>query len=450
MSSFLNQQLTNAGWDALSIALGGGRLTFFKMQAGSGTISNDEAIPPMTQLVQPVCDLAITKYAIEGDGQITLFGNIASSTLDAGFTFRELAVFCTIENPILGLGGVPSGPNISVMQQESPSVLANPVVPNPPAGTVVMYSYCNSYDTSDYIPGSGETTDVVNTIQVTIKIGQAPDVQINILEGQQLSIVNIGPPTVGAGPWSYTQANVAYMKRLVQGAAMSITEDADTITIGQRQLTMDLDLYVANGNPDISPHFSTIQKALDYLGQWLIPTNVFARIHVSAGTYVLQTDQPNYVNHPNSQSIIIQGPQNPSITGTGIGGIVGSSKNWSVNILGLPNTSSFHVNDWVIIDRVSGITSDNEALVCGFFQVTAVGTNQITVKIPHNKTSFSVTGTNSVRVTAISALDQLPVKYLRIQRRHKWHWLNAIYRHHRPGDANQDDARLDLSGQSFS
>src|SRR4249919_1949522 len=99
MSAFLNQQLTNAGWDALSIALGGGRLTFFKMQAGSGTIANDAAIPPMTALVAPVCDIAITKYAIEGDGQITLFGNINSSQLDAGFTFRELGVFCTIENP---------------------------------------------------------------------------------------------------------------------------------------------------------------------------------------------------------------------------------------------------------------------------------------------------------------------------------------------------------------
>ena len=111
MSAFLNQRLTNGGWDALSIALGGGRFTFYKMQAGSGTIANDAAIMGMTALVAPVCDIPITSYVIEGDGQITLFGNINSSELDAGFTFKELGVFATIEDPT-GRGGTPSGPNI--------------------------------------------------------------------------------------------------------------------------------------------------------------------------------------------------------------------------------------------------------------------------------------------------------------------------------------------------
>ena len=117
MSAFLNQQLTNAGWDALSIALGGGRLTFYKMQAGQGTIANDEAIPAMTSLVTPICDIPISSYVIEGDGQITLFGNINSEDLTTGFTFRELGVFAAIEDPVVGKGGVPSGPNIQAMVQ---------------------------------------------------------------------------------------------------------------------------------------------------------------------------------------------------------------------------------------------------------------------------------------------------------------------------------------------
>ena len=115
MSAFLNQQLTNAGWDAFSVALGGGRLTFFKMQERSGKIANDAAIPGMTALVSPVCDIGITKYSIEGDGQITLFGNIASAQIDTGFTFRELGVFATIEQPVAGLGGVPTGTTIQVI-----------------------------------------------------------------------------------------------------------------------------------------------------------------------------------------------------------------------------------------------------------------------------------------------------------------------------------------------
>jgi hypothetical protein len=182
MSAFLNQRLTNLGWDALSTALGGGRLTFFKMQAGQGVIANDDAILGMTHLVTPIVDIPINSYVIEGDGQITLFGNINSDELDAGFTFRELGVFATIEAPVGGKGGTPSGPNIQAITQAPPEVLpaSNPVVPTPTPGTAVMYSYCNSYTSSDYIPGSGDSTSVTNTIQVTIKIAGGQNV-INIL-----------------------------------------------------------------------------------------------------------------------------------------------------------------------------------------------------------------------------------------------------------------------------
>jgi hypothetical protein len=336
MSAFLNQRLTNAGWDALSIALGGGRLTFFKMQAGSGTITNDAAIMGMTALVAPVCDIPITSYVIEGDGQITLFGNINSAQLDVGFTFRELGVFAAIEQPVAGKGGKPSGPNIQAITQ-APSTQANPVVPPPVDGTALMYSYCNSYANSDYIPGKGESTSVTNTIQVTIKIDEAQNVAITITQGQQFAVINIGAPSVGAGPWSYTQANVAYLKRLKPGAAMLISEDANTITIGAKQLTSDLDLYVANGNPDVSPDFSTIQNAINYLGQYLIPTTIRARIWVQPGTYVMSSTPGSVhfsLNHPNSQNITIQGPINNSVAGTTIS-ITGSTKNWSVTLGGM-------------------------------------------------------------------------------------------------------------------
>lgn len=405
MSAFLNQQLTNVGWDALSVALGGGRLTFFKMQAGSGTIANDAAIPPMTALVSPVCDIAITSYVIEGDGQITLFGNIASSTLDVGFTFRELGVFATIEQPVAGKGGTPGGPNIQVITPPAAGTTANPVVPTPSPGTALMYSYCNSYASSDYIPGKNETTDVVNTVQVTVKIDKATNVVINIIAGGQMSVVNIGPASVGAGPWSYTQANVAYLKRLVPGAATLISEDTNTITIGAKQLTSDLDLYVANGNPDIAPNFSTIKNAIDYLGQYLIPTTIRARIHVQPGVYTMPGGPKSvhtYLNHPNAQNITIQGPQNTTVRGTTIS-ITGSIKNWSAVIGGMSNTAQFAVNDWAIVDYCAGTTSANQALLCGFFKVTAKTASSVTLLIPYNKSSFPMTGFTAIDVTPISA-----------------------------------------------
>jgi hypothetical protein len=404
MAAFLNQQLTDAGWDALSAAAGGGRLTFYKMQAGSGAIVNDAAIPPMTQLVAPVTDIGITKYEIDGKGQITLYGNIASVNLPAGFTFTELGVFAAIEQPVAGLGGSPMPPSIVT----TPPTTVTPDIPDPSAGTPVMYSYCNSYELSDYIPGSGETTDVVNTIQVTVRIDKAVTPVVNITAGQQLSITNIGPPEVGAGPWSYTQANVAYLKRLVQGPGILLLEDADTITVEQKQLTADLDLYVANGNPDISPNFSTLQNAIDYLGQFLIPTTIKARINMSGQTF--NTAQRIILNHPNAQNITIQGPQNPALTGTSITSITGSAYNWSVTFGGFTDTSSVAVGNYAIVDRINATAANNEGLVTGFFLVTAVTAATITVKVPYSKASLPVSGVNSVRLTAISALIVTTVK----------------------------------------
>jgi hypothetical protein len=403
MSAFLNQQLTNVGWDALSTALGGGRLTFFKMQAGSGTIANDSAIPPMTALVAPVCDIAITKYSIEGDGQITIFGNIASAQLDAGFTFRELGVFATIEPPVPGSGGVPAGVNIApIVPSPSDTVIkSNPIVPNPPVGVPLMYSYCNSYANSDYIPGKGETTDVVNTLQVTIKIDPAAmgNVVINVIAGQQMSVANIGPASVGAGPWSYTQANVAWMKRLVAGAQTLITEDANTITIGARQLTSDLDLYVATGNPDISPNFSTIAKALDYLGQYGIPTTIKARINVSAGMYA----SPNVinVNHPNGRCITIQGPQTAMQTGTSLS-IAGSANAWNMTINGLASTTEFTVNYYAIIHYCGGVTNGHHSLGCGIFKILSKTASTVVLRVPSPKSSLSIIGANSIKITPIN------------------------------------------------
>lgn len=415
MSAFLNQRLTNGGWDALSIALGGGRLTFYKMQAGSGTITNDAAILGMTALVAPVCDIPITSYVIEGDGQITLFGNINSEEITTGFTFKELGVFATIEAPT-GRGGTPSGPNIQAVTQApaAPSTQANPVVPPPAEGTALMYSYANAYNLGDYIPGSAESTDVTNTIQVTIKIAEAQNVVINIVAGQQFAVTNIGAPTVGAGPWSYTQANVAYLKRLKPGAAMLISEDANTITIGAKQLTADLDLYVANGNPDIAPDFSTISNAINYLGQYLIPTTIRARIHVQPGSYVGPSTDGNVhfnLNHPNSQNITIQGPQNTTVSGTTIA-ITGSAYNWSVTIGAVSNTAQFKVNDWVIVDSVGAMTTNNHACLCGFFKVTAKTVSSVTFFVPWRGGSFPIAGFSSAVMTPISAIISCPINTL--------------------------------------
>ena len=363
----------------------------------------------MTALVAPVCDIPITSYVIEGDGQITLFGNINSSELDAGFTFKSWACSRRSKRRSVAKAERRAG---RIFRRLHKHLQRRRILwcRRLPRGRRLMYSYCNSYDTSDYIPGSGETTDVTNTVQVTIKIDEAENVVINILAGEQFAVVNIGPPSVGAGPWSYTQANVAYLKRLQAGAAMVITEDSDKIVIAAKQLTADLDLYVANGNPDISPDFSTVQNALNYLGQYLIPTTIRARIHVQRGVYVLPPD-PNYISitHPNAQNITIQGPQNPTLQATSISAITGSVGNWSVTFAGLGSTSGILVNDWVIVNNPNGPVKTTLPLVLGFFKVTAVTASTITARVTWRGSSFAIPTFTSVNITPITAIISPPI-----------------------------------------
>jgi hypothetical protein len=381
MSNFKNQQLTDVGWDALSVALGGGRITFFKMQAGDGNIVADGAIPPMVGLVNPKTDIGIHKYEIDDHGQITLYGNIASSTLPTGFTFRELGIFVSVEPPEAGVGGTPMPPSIVV----TPPTDTAPDIPDPTTGTAIMYSYCNSYTYSDYIPGSGETTDVVNTIQVTVKIDKAANIEVIITEGQQLSLENIGPPSVGAGPWSHTQANVAYIKRLVAGPMTEISEDANTIKIGQKQLSFSAILYVALGNPNVAPHFSSIWNAMYWLSQYILGPGVTIWIRVYPGVY--WQNWCVYMDHVNGQQIVIEGvgsdgqPDGDSYF-SGVSAISGGPWGWYVTLSGCTNMRNIRPGSWLNVWHGGGSRYLSSALLGGFFPVHAVAGNTVTVIIP--------------------------------------------------------------------
>src|SRR5271166_1740239 len=179
MALFENQILTDVGHDALSVALGGGTLTFYKLQAGSGRMADDNddnELRIKTELIAPETDIPITNYRIDGRGQITLIGVLASDVLDAGFQLTEIGVFACIE-PASPFGGTPAiavDQNLIVRTGDYSEGHGTPIDPPPIVGPfdVVMYSICNAGPLGDYIPGIPDagSTEVVNTIEVTIVI----------------------------------------------------------------------------------------------------------------------------------------------------------------------------------------------------------------------------------------------------------------------------------------
>jgi hypothetical protein len=358
MALFQNQILTNVGHDALSIALGGGRLTFYKMQAGQGRMiddTDDTELENADTLIDEVLDFPIINYRIDGKGQITLIGVLASDMVLQGFNLTEIGVFATIEDPG-PFGGTPAlaryATDILVRTTNPKQAPGDPIDP-PGPGDIVLYSLCNAGGTGDYIPGIPDagSTDVVNVIEVTIVIDRADNVIINLLPDPNggITMNNIGAPTVGAGVYARMipdPSNNFWFKRLVMGPNIEIVEDAETVTIGFKTLTVDLDTYVANGNPNVFPDFSTIQNAHNYLLDYNIPSNIVARINVAAGRYVQTV--PTTITHPNASQIQILGaPIDSSITITNAGTLTGGVGNW---------TWSFTVSDTTGLAIGDGIT----------------------------------------------------------------------------------------------
>jgi hypothetical protein len=393
MALFQNQQLTEVGHDALSVALGGGTLTFYKLQAGRGRMvddNDDSELMGRTQLYDAVEDFPIVNYWIDGKGQITLVGLLSSDTIDAdqdgtgaGFNLTELGVFAVITDPPPPpVGGTPSMHQSNARRPHNILVSPGTRGPNdiapPVPGTVVLYSLCNAGNQGDYIPGMGDagSSDVVNTFEVTVVIDRAANVNIILSPMETYECRNIGEGTVGAGVYSRTNPQSPTLfefKRLVMGPSIEIEEDADTVTIGVKTLVVDLDLFVDIGAPDIFPNFSTIQRAHDYLLDYRIPSNVIARINVGPGRWLGSTT--SNISHPDSEQITIQGTVAPNKTVTST-----TQAGPFVTFNGAPGTfSDMNVADGCLfMDATGGVPGQS---ICGAWRVNTVAADGSNIQV---------------------------------------------------------------------
>lgn len=250
MADFSNLTTTLAGKALISGDLSGRVLSFTKMQAGDGTITDDTAIPPLTAPVSPKADMPITKVTDNGDGTVTLTAVISSANVETGFDFRELGIMATLDG-----------------------------------ANETMFCYSNAYNEYDYIPGAGEASQVINSVTLTIIVDTNATVTCVIGDSSQIDAENIGPVSVGPGWFAQKTGTVLQFKRVVQGPGIILTEDPNKIMISQSIIAQNVTLYVAPGNPDVTPNFSTINNAVAYLKQFRIPAQFWATINVSGDTY---------------------------------------------------------------------------------------------------------------------------------------------------------------------
>ena len=334
MAGFDNSVLTDVGRDALVEAEAGKHIEYVTFEAGDGEVfGGDAEMIAMTSLKHFVMDFPITNFSNDGDGQLTLIGVISSANVTTGFHLREIGVKCTIDG-----------------------------------GPEILYAVSNSGTDADYIPGATEGT-VIQTIQFIIKIDRASNVTVIIQPGLDVTCQNIGPGTAGAGWFRDKISQICWFKRVKSPkGTIDIKETSDLITIDTQTIDENLDMWVAIGNPDIFPNFSTIQKALNYLSPKFIRPGILVTITVMSGKWPAQP--MTKVDHPNSPQIRIMGTAGAVRNVTGATG-----SEHAVTLNGTNVGSELAVGDYFLYNNT---TNDIGHCISGCWKVASRSTNSVT------------------------------------------------------------------------
>jgi hypothetical protein len=332
--SLAKHEFTDSGRSMLGRAQAAETLNITKIVLGSGVASQPSDLFPLTSLKQWVMDVNITTKNDYGNGTMLVEGSFLSNAAPSAFQLREVGVMAHI-------------------------------------GTEAdrLYSVANVFaDPPDTIDPASPS---VQGFKIKLIIDRIPTDQLIVQIGPTEAVTgeNIGADTVGKGWFKEAIANLMRFKRAVEGTGISIVEDAsgDFITIGVKELLVDLDVYVPPShpncpNPDVG--FPTVQAAHDYLTQWRIPSSRLARINVWKGTYV---SPPITFFHPDAKQIQLLGWPRETYQVSAIAYISPTSKR--VTLSAAPGTA-LQVGMLVYLADASGHS--------GGCRITAISSNVIT------------------------------------------------------------------------
>jgi len=296
-TNFQQTQFTNAGLDMLGAAEAGGSLIFTKMKAGSGAAAVPADLYPLEDLIAPETDIVITRKLDQGGGKVLVSGVLTEALMPAGpaWQLRELGIMAKI-----GSGG-----------------------------TERLYNVANVLgDTPDTVTPGGPNT---HAFEITLKLDRSLDVTVEVGDATDITAVNIpSDELVGPGVYGGRVGNELQFKRLVEGHGIELDDSSDRITIGQKLVTTNLQLYVPTTHPDAPSAdvaFASIQDALDYLKNFSIPTNKTATINVYSGTFNIS---PITFDHPDSLQIYLLGVPRVEKTVTAIDNVDATHKRVTV------------------------------------------------------------------------------------------------------------------------
>jgi hypothetical protein len=376
--SINRQEFTNSGRDMLGRANAGETLAITGVVIGSGRANAPADLWPRTELFNHEMNVVIIQQVDQGDGILLVDAAFNSSQAPNAFELCELGVMAHI-------GTEPDR----------------------------LYSVANVLATgADNVDPAVES---IHAFKIKVVIDRAPNVTVVIGTSGDILGENIGAETVGPGWFKEKIANTLRFKRAVAGTGIELIEDPAepfAVTIAQKIVRVDLDLYVPLTNPGGTPatRFPTIQAALDSLDDVFIAPGRTARINVAAQVY--PTAGSIIVNHPQGHQIQILGsaPIQTNIIGASYAGVGGAGYHeFQMAVAGNPGIVA---GDWVLVDNIVG---SNEALIYGgFHEVSTIGAGYVQIRInfqgPENPGGIPIVGGRMrklgviIRTTSLAAI----------------------------------------------
>jgi hypothetical protein len=356
----INQQIwTNVGRDMLGRAQAGEQLVITTVVVGSGQATAPDDIFPLTGLINHVMDVAITQQVDQGDGVFLIDAAFNSSQAPVAFLLRELGVMAHI-------------------------------------GTEADRLYTASNVMATGADNVDPAVQSIHAFKIKVMVDRSQPPTIIVGASGDILAENIGAETVGPGWFHEKIANTLRFKRAVAGDGIELIEDSldpFSVTISQKFLRFNLDLYVPLSHPGGAPDtsFQTISEALDSLAETYIPPNLFATINVD--TNLDPIIAPIVVNHPQAQQIRIIGSLGIVHNITSVGPTTGVSRAYTVPIT-ITGAIDIIVGDWVMIDGVNvTIATAPHATLNNTFQVANVVGQVITINFPAS-IAFDLTAVN--------------------------------------------------------
>lgn len=141
MAAFVKNDITDKGLALLAKVQMGEKLTFSKIGIGSGTLPGTKTIRSLTEMVQPVMDVTITRKKINEDQTVTIGGIFNNTDVQQEFYFRELALYAI-------------DPNVGE----------------------ILYCYGNAGNGAELIPAHDTQTLVEKIVDIVTYIGDATEV----------------------------------------------------------------------------------------------------------------------------------------------------------------------------------------------------------------------------------------------------------------------------------